>query len=109
MLFKRTLNTLSNSQREILLQPLLRNNWKLQQNRDSIIKKFEFKDFQACFGFMTRVAFAAEKMDHHPEWFNVYNKVEVVLSTHDVGGLSQLDIELARVIDSVASTTQVKE
>ena len=70
--------------------------------RDAIQKAFEFPDFNAAFGFMTRVALKAEVMDHHPEWFNVANKVEVTLSTHDAGGLSMLDIELARFMDSIA-------
>ena len=62
-------------------------------DRDAIHKLFRFKDFNAAFGFMTRVALQAEKMDHHPEWFNVYNKVVVTLATHDCGGLSQHDVE----------------
>ena len=70
--------------------------------RDAIRKEFKFKDFNAAFGFMSRVALMAEKMDHHPEWFNVYNKVEITLSTHDAGGLSERDIKLAQFIDSLA-------
>ena len=71
--------------------------------RDAIHKKFQFTDFNQAWGFMTRVAVAAEKADHHPEWSNVYNRVEIVLSTHDAGGLSAKDIELAKFIDSVAA------
>jgi 4a-hydroxytetrahydrobiopterin dehydratase len=71
--------------------------------RDAICKEFKFADFNAAFGFMTRVALMAEKMDHHPEWSNVYDRVEITLSTHDAGGVSARDIELARFIDSVAS------
>ncbi len=67
--------------------------------RDAIAKTFQFKNFIDAFGFMSRVALKAEKMDHHPEWFNVYGKVEVTLATHDVGGLSALDIKLAAFMD----------
>jgi len=75
--------------------------WKLVPNRDAINKTYIFPTFIDCFGFMTQVAMVAEKMDHHPEWFNVYNKVEITLSTHDCSGLSKLDIELASSIDSI--------
>lgn len=68
--------------------------------RDAIEKKFQFKDFNEAFGFMSRVALKAEKMDHHPEWFNVYNKVDITLSTHDCGGLSQKDVTLAKFIET---------
>ena len=76
--------------------------WKDVPGRDAIQKGFKFADFNAAWGFMTRVALAAEKADHHPEWSNVYNKVEIVLSTHDAGGLSDKDVALAKFIDSVA-------
>jgi 4a-hydroxytetrahydrobiopterin dehydratase len=76
--------------------------WKKVRGRDAIQKSFRFADFNEAWGFMTRVAMAAEKADHHPEWFNVYNKVEIVLSTHDAGGLSEKDVALAKVIDSIA-------
>jgi 4a-hydroxytetrahydrobiopterin dehydratase len=76
--------------------------WKAADGRDAISKKFEFKDFSAAFGFMARVALKAEQMDHHPEWSNVYNKVEVQLSTHDAGGVTQKDVDLAKFMDSIA-------
>ena len=76
--------------------------WKDVPGRDAIQKGFAFPDFNAAWGFMTKVALAAEKADHHPEWSNVYNKVEIVLSTHDAGGLSDKDLALAKFIDSVA-------
>jgi 4a-hydroxytetrahydrobiopterin dehydratase len=76
--------------------------WKPVEGRDAIARSFQFKDFNAAFGFMTRVALLAEKMDHHPEWFNVYNKVEVTLTTHDAGGVSQNDIAMARAMEVYA-------
>jgi len=72
------------------------------EGRDAIEKKFTFKDFNQAFGFMTRVALKADKMDHHPEWFNVYNRVEVTLSTHECQGLSDRDVTLAKFIEQVA-------
>ncbi len=77
-------------------------NWRMVEGRDAICREFRFADFNAAFGFMSRVALKAEKLDHHPEWCNVYNWVEVVLSTHDAGGLSEKDIALARFIDEAA-------
>jgi 4a-hydroxytetrahydrobiopterin dehydratase len=77
--------------------------WSETPGRDAITKKFVFKDFNQAFGFMTRAALVAEKMDHHPEWFNVYKTVEVTLSTHDAGGLTELDIKLAETMDRLAS------
>jgi 4a-hydroxytetrahydrobiopterin dehydratase len=74
--------------------------WSEVAGRDAIRKEFKFKDFNQAFGFMSRVALMAERMDHHPEWFNVYNKVDIVLSTHDAGGLSERDVKLASFIDS---------
>ena len=70
--------------------------------RDAITKKFVFRDFNAAFGFMTRAALVAEKMDHHPEWSNVYKTVDVTLSTHDAGGVTELDIKLAEAMDRLA-------
>jgi len=78
------------------------NGWSETAGRDAITKKFVFKDFNQAFGFMTRAALVAEKMDHHPEWSNVYNTVEVTLSTHDAGGLTELDIKLAEAMNRLA-------
>ena len=76
--------------------------WIMVDDRDAITKTFSFKDFNEAFGFMSRVALIAEKMNHHPEWFNVYRTVEVTLSTHDAGGLTELDVQLASAMDRVA-------
>jgi 4a-hydroxytetrahydrobiopterin dehydratase len=76
--------------------------WSEVSGRDAITKKFVFKDFNEAFGFMSRAALVAEKMDHHPEWFNVYKTVEVTLSTHDAGGLTDLDVKLAQAMDKIA-------
>ncbi len=73
--------------------------WELVEGRDAIARSFRFADFSAAFAFMTRVALLAEKHDHHPEWSNVYNRVDIVLSTHDAGALSQRDLDLALAID----------
>lgn len=77
--------------------------WQPVQGRDAIVKSFKFADFNAAFGFMSRVALMSEKLDHHPEWFNVYNRVEITLTTHDANGLSQKDVTLAGFIDSAAA------
>ena len=76
--------------------------WIMVDDRDAITKTFSFKDFNEAFGFMSRVALIAEKMNHHPESFNVYRTVEVTLSTHDAGGLTELDVQLASVMDRIA-------
>ena len=76
--------------------------WSEVQGRDAISKKFVFADFNQAFGFMTRAALVAENLDHHPEWFNVYKTVEVTLSTHDAGGLTELDVKLAEAMDKLA-------
>jgi len=76
--------------------------WGEVAGRDAISKKFVFKDFNQAFGFMTRAALVAEKMDHHPEWFNVYKTVDVTLSTHDAGGVTELDVKLAAEMDRLA-------
>lgn len=77
--------------------------WKAVDGRDAISRSFQFKDFNAAFGFMTRSALLAEQMNHHPEWFNVWNKVDVTLSTHDAGGLTELDLKLAEAMDRIAA------
>ncbi len=76
--------------------------WKMVDGRDALTRTFKFADFSAAFGFMARVALAAEKLDHHPEWSNVWNRVEITLSTHDAGGLTQRDVDLAGIIDTLA-------
>jgi 4a-hydroxytetrahydrobiopterin dehydratase len=78
--------------------------WKPVEGRDAIARSFVFRDFNEAFGFMTRVALEAEKMDHHPEWSNVYKTVNVVLTTHDAGGLTELDVRLARFMDMVSGS-----
>ena len=78
------------------------NGWKEEANRDAISKEFRFADFNQAFAFMTQIALKAERMDHHPEWSNVYNRVSVLLSTHECGGLSERDIEMARFIDTLS-------
>ena len=77
--------------------------WHMVDGRDAIERRFVFSNFNQAFGFMTRVALEAEKMDHHPEWANVYRTVDIVLTSHDVKGLSERDVALARVIDMIAS------
>jgi 4a-hydroxytetrahydrobiopterin dehydratase len=77
--------------------------WQLVKDREAITRKFQFVDFDAAFAFMTRSALLAAKMDHHPEWFNVYSKVDVTLATHDAGGVTQKDIDLATAMDGYAA------
>ena len=93
---------LNEAERAEDLAPLLENGWSMVEDRDAIAKRFRFKNFIDAFGFMTRAAIWAEKWNHHPEWFNVYNRVEVTLATHDVDGLSELDVKLARKMDQLA-------
>jgi len=78
--------------------------WKVVDGRDAIYKEFVFKNFNQAFGVMSRVAMQAEKMDHHPEWFNVYNKLNITLSSHDVSGLSDRDVTLAKFIERAAKS-----
>ena len=77
--------------------------WSEVKGRDAISRKFTFKDFNEAFGFMARAALVAEKLDHHPEWFNVYNKVEVTLATHDAGGVTERDVKLAEAMNRLVS------
>ena len=78
------------------------NNWAWQKGKKAIHKSYVFKDFNQAFGFMTRVALTAEQMNHHPEWFNVYNRVDVTLTTHDAGGVTEKDVTLATFMDKCA-------
>ncbi|TYC70118.1 4a-hydroxytetrahydrobiopterin dehydratase [Stappia sp. BW2] len=80
--------------------------WHMCEDREAISKSFKFQNFREAFGFMAQVALVAEKMNHHPEWFNVYRSVDITLSTHDVGGLSKLDLQLAADIDKIAGKMQ---
>ena len=77
--------------------------WRAADGRDASVQEFRFKDFNAAFGFMSRVALHAEKHDHHPEWFNVYNRVEATLATHDAGGVTDKDVALAHFMDQAAA------
>ena len=92
---------LSGTARKTVLDPLLEAGWTLLEDRDAISKTYKFEDFTEAFGWMTRAAMWAEKWNHHPEWSNVYNRVEVTLTTHDVDGLSSLDAKLARKLDAL--------
>lgn len=94
------MKTLTDEERTSLAADLP--HWALVTGRDALERTFRFKDFNAAWGFMARVALLAEKLDHHPEWSNVYNRVTIVLTTHDAGGLSARDLALARAIDAVA-------
>lgn len=93
---------LTQEQRDTDLAPLLAAGWAMADGRDAIVKDFKFKNFVEAFGWMTRAALWAEKWNHHPEWFNVYNTVKVTLSTHDADGLSELDVKLAKKMDALA-------
>ena len=90
---------LSDGKRDALLTEL--EEWSLSQKGKSIERTLQFEDFSEAWGFMNRVALLAEKMDHHPEWFNVYNEVEITLTTHDAGGLSKRDAKMARAIEAL--------
>ena len=87
-----------------MLDPLFESGWVQVEGRDAIRKEYKFKNFIDAFGFMTRVAIWAEKWNHHPEWSNVYNRVEVLLTTHDVDGLSELDVKLGKKMDALAAS-----
>ncbi len=94
-----TPSLLTEEERACDLPGLLQNGWKLVVSRDAISKEFLFHDFKACFSFMTTIGALSEQKNHHPEWFNVYNRLEITWSTHDCSGLSKLDIELAKFCD----------
>jgi 4a-hydroxytetrahydrobiopterin dehydratase len=81
----------------------------VEGGRDAIQRTYRFSDFTAAFGFMTRTALMAEKLDHHPEWFNVYNRVDVTLTTHDANGVTELDVTLAGLMDMAAKSAGMKE
>ena len=91
---------LSDERRQQVLSELP--GWSLVDGRDAMTKTFKFPDFVSAWGFMSSVALVAEKMDHHPEWTNVFNRVEIILSTHDAGGLTERDAELARAMERIA-------
>lgn len=90
---------LSDAERADALDEL--DDWDYDEARDAITRTFTFADFSAAFGFMTRVALLAERADHHPEWSNVWNRVDIALTTHDAGGLSHRDVDLARAIEAL--------
>ena len=94
---------LTSAERKIALTAL--SGWVEVAGRDAIQKRFLFKDFNAAFGFMSRIAMMAEKLDHHPEWSNVYRTVDVTLTTHDAGGLTELDVKLAQVMNRFAENS----
>ena len=96
-----TVEQLSEEERKTWLSALPE--WSLCRDGNAIERTFKFGDFSAAFAFMTRVALIAEKRDHHPEWFNVYNRVEITLTTHDAGGLSLRDVKMARKIDALSA------
>ncbi|XP_070595324.1 pterin-4-alpha-carbinolamine dehydratase 2 [Erythrolamprus reginae] len=95
---------LSTEERNQALYDLKASGWSELTERDAIFKEFVFKTFNQAFGFMTRVALQSEKMNHHPEWFNVYNKVQITLISHDCGGLTKRDVKLAQFIDKAAAS-----
>jgi 4a-hydroxytetrahydrobiopterin dehydratase len=97
-----TPHKLEGDDRAKALEALAEHGWSEVEGRDAITKTFTFSDFNEAFGWMTRVAMVAEHMNHHPEWFNVYKKVEVTLATHDAGGLSNLDVAMASKMDRIA-------
>ncbi len=92
---------LSPDARAALISELEQNGWSEVEGEDALQKSFKFRNFISAFGFMTKVALYAEKWNHHPEWFNVYNRVDVRLTTHDAGGLTELDAKLARQMDKL--------
>lgn len=98
------MSTLSPERRKALATELP--GWAMVPGRDAITRTFALADFSAAFGMMTRIALVAERMDHHPEWRNVYNRLEITLSTHDAGGLTERDVKLAQAIDAIAASAR---
>jgi 4a-hydroxytetrahydrobiopterin dehydratase len=94
---------LTPDERAALVPPLLAAGWALNQGRDAITKHLKFKNFSQAWAAMSRIALLAEAMDHHPEWANVYNRLDITLTTHSANGLSELDIKMASKIDQIAS------
>ncbi|RKP09155.1 transcriptional coactivator/pterin dehydratase [Thamnocephalis sphaerospora] len=94
---------LTQEERDRHLPALLQAGWQLVDGRDAVKRTFVFKDFNEAFGFMARIALRADKVDHHPEWFNVYNRVEITWSTHDCQGLSQRDLDMIQFCNQVAA------
>lgn len=92
-------NQLTKVERAEALTPLLGNDWQLSKDQNTLGKTFMFKNFVEAFGWMTRIAIHAEKLNHHPDWLNSYKRVDVTLSTHDTGGLTKLDVKLAGIMD----------
>ena len=95
--------TLDPDTRETVIATLKDGGWSLVEGRDALTKTFTFRNFSEAFGWMTRVALLAEKMDHHPEWSNVYKTVEVTLTSHDAGGLTERDVKMAQKMDAMAA------
>ena len=93
---------LAGAERSAAIKVLEASGWEALEDRDAIRKSFAFRNFSEAFGWMARVALLAEKMNHHPEWSNVYNRVEVVLATHSAGGLTELDVKLAKGMDRLS-------
>jgi 4a-hydroxytetrahydrobiopterin dehydratase len=98
-----TVQKLTDAERKTVLEPVLAKSWAMTPGRDAIKKTYTFQNFNEAFGFMTRVALYADKVDHHPEWFNVYNRVEITLATHDCSGLSHRDVDMANFCDKLAA------
>lgn len=96
-------NLLTKEERTTELEPLFQNGWALVDGRDAIEKEFKFKGFVTAFGWMASVAIISEKLNHHPEWSNVYNRVRVVLTTHSENGITEFDVKLAKRMDTLAS------
>ena len=98
-----TATRLTDDDRNSALTELMASGWALDAGRDALAKTYQFRNFVEAFGWMTRAAIWAEKWNHHPEWSNVYRTVQVVLTTHDAGGLTELDVKLARKMDALAA------